>query len=108
MKRILFLFPMFINTMIAKAQMKRDTLYINKEANQVVFMDTTHSTFHQQVFKSLLPDSLLNETNLPPMVSPQKGYSKFLGQCIKKADPFGSAFLLSKEVVYLRSSNLKN
>lgn len=55
MKLIYFLFPIFINTN-AKAQLANDTLYIDKMANQVVFIDAPHSKFHDLVFKNLSLD----------------------------------------------------
>ncbi len=55
MKLIFFLFLIKINT-TANAQLTKDTLYIDKIVNQVIFIDTPHSKFHDLVFKFLLSD----------------------------------------------------
>jgi hypothetical protein len=81
MKLKLFFFLIIIST-TAKAQIKKDTLYINKNVNQVIFIDTPHSKFHDLVFNILLADIQQNETNKKDMNLSDNLYSNYLGQWI--------------------------
>lgn len=49
-------YVLFIISVSANAQVTKDTLYIDKKANQVIFIDTPHSKFHNLVFYFLLSD----------------------------------------------------
>ncbi len=48
-----FLFLIIIST-TANAQLTKDTLYTDKNTNQIIFIDTPHSKFHDLVFNFLL------------------------------------------------------
>lgn len=45
-----------------KAQPIKDTLLVNKSANQIIFIDPAYSKFHHLVFSILLPEIHQNDT----------------------------------------------
>lgn len=61
MKLMIYLSLILMSTNI-KAQFIKDTLFVDKNLDQTIFIDTPHSKFHDFVFKYLLSDL---EPNLP-------------------------------------------
>lgn len=81
MKLINYLLPILISTN-TKAQLVKDTLYINKNSDQVIFIDTPHSKFHDLVFKFLLSDLKQNVSVKTNIIVTENLNSSFLGDWI--------------------------
>ena len=111
----LLLIVMSTNT---NAQLIKDTLYINKNSDQVIFIDTPHSKFHDLVFKFLLSDLKQNVSAKTNIVTTENLSSSYLGDWItvkkfkKKyfayfpSEPFYNTFFrLSDSVLLINDFN---
>ncbi|MFN4005988.1 MAG: hypothetical protein ACK4HE_00620 [Chitinophagaceae bacterium] len=117
MKLIKFFLLLLISTKI-NAQFTKDTLYINKKYNHVVFIDTPHSKYHDLVFKFLLSDLKQNGAAKTIITSTENLSSSYLGDWItvrkfKKeyfayypSEPFYNVFFrLSDSVLLINDFN---
>jgi len=111
----LLLIVMSSNT---NAQLMKDTVYINKKMDQVVFIDTPHSKFHDLVFKFLLSDLKENVSAKANIVTTENLSPSYLGDWItvkkykKKyfayfpSEPFYNTFFrLSDSVLLINDFN---
>ncbi|RTL47664.1 MAG: hypothetical protein EKK39_13730 [Sphingobacteriales bacterium] len=117
MKLIKYFLLLLISTN-TNAQLTKDTLYINRNSNQVVFIDTPHSKYHDLVFKFLLSDLKQNGAAKTNIVNTENISSSYLGDWItvKKfknkyfayfpSEPFYNTFFrLSDSVLLINDFN---
>lgn len=117
MKLIIF-FVLLLMSTNTKAQITKDTLYINIKSNQIVFIDTPHSNFHNLTFKFLLSDlrqNLSAKTNINATENLGSNYSgdwitvqKFRRKYFAyfPSEPFYNIFLhLSDSVLLINDFN---
>lgn len=81
MKLIIVFFLLFMSANI-KSQITKDTLYIDKKYNQVVFIDTPHSNFHNLTFKFLLSELSQNAPAITNFDTIENLDSKYSGDWI--------------------------
>ncbi len=81
MKPIIYFF-LILMSMNSKAQLPKDTLYINKNANRIVFVDSPHSKFHDLVFKYLLLGFEKNVSTKSDNIPAENWNSSYLGEFI--------------------------
>ena len=81
MKLINYLLLILISTN-TNAQFLKDTLYTNKNSDQVIFIDTPHSKFHDLVFKYLLSDLKQNASVKTDIITTENLNSSYFGDWI--------------------------
>jgi hypothetical protein len=117
MKLINYLLLILINTN-TNAQFVKDTVYKNKNSDQVIFIDTPHSKYHDLVFKFLLSDLKQNPSVKTDAISKENLYPSYFGDWItvKKfkgkyfayfpSEPFYNTFLnLSDSLILINDFN---